>query len=412
MPSETLFLQPIVDPVLNPNPNFANAQGFAFFSNYSQKPSGTLTSIQGETLVKSGVAEAIIDANATFKSDPTFSLLFGNITGIGFGGSFEGSANVQTKVVASFAVGAKQNFSFNFSADIKLTAKEIENDKTEYNKATSKTSFVVLDTKDINKPTVLDYFGIQGKLISSDQISDFNLGVSSHFTLKNYDKTTDINGNNGEDSLTVKVIGAYRNVFKGNSKITIVQINSSAVEFIGDTLIGNLGEDVIYGTIRNDQLHGSDHADKIYGSFGNDRLDGYKGDDILEGGKGEDLLYGYQGDDKLYGGWDDDLLNGGDGNDVLIGGDGHDEFVFNHNDSLLKDEFDVIKDFQVGTDKIVFQGWGSMNADDWLNQMFSQGKILDTEDGVIFNLNTELNQVTLLLSGVSSSQISSGSVIF
>jgi len=105
-------------------------------------------------------------------------------------------------------------------------------------------------------------------------------------------------------------------------------------------------------------------------------------------------------------------LIGGRGSNVLVGGDGSDKFVFNYGDSLLKREFDVIQDFEVGIDKIVFDGWGKNNSDQWLNQMFSQGRITDTDDGVTFNFNTGITQGTLLLSGVTSNLITSESIVF
>lgn len=181
---------------------------------------------------------------------------------------------------------------------------------------------------------------------------------------------------------------------------------------MGDTLIDNLGQDVIYGTIKNDKLKGSKFADKIYGSLGNDWLDGKKGNDILEGGQGNDWLYGGDGNDKLHGGWDNDTLIGGCGSDILVGGEGNDKFVFNRGDSLFKGEFDIIQDFEVGIDKIVFQGWGKVNTGQWLNQMFSQGRITDTNDGVIFDFNTGITQGKLLLSDVTSNLITSDSITF
>ncbi|WP_373529017.1 calcium-binding protein [Nostoc sp.] len=412
MSQETVFLQSTVSNA-NPDPNFANSQGSAVFYNYSQSASGFLTDTQTNTLVKGGVALAIAEAGAVFlNEEPTFSTLFYDSTGVGLDGSFVGNANSQTKVVASFALGANQTFSFEFSADLSLSAKEIENPRTEYNQAKSKTTFLVLDTTNPNKPKVLDYFGIRGNLVSSKQIGNLKLGGSRNVTLINSEQTADINGNNGQDSLTGNAVGSYQKKFKRDTNITIVEVNASAVTFLGDTLIDNLGQDVIYGTLKNDKLTGSKYADKIYGSLGNDTLKGRKGDDILEGGQGADWLYGDDGNDKLHGGWDNDVLIGGRGSNVLVGGDGSDKFVFNYGDSLLKREFDVIQDFEVGIDKIVFDGWGKNNSDQWLNQMFSQGRITDTDDGVTFNFNTGITQGTLLLSGVTSNLITSESIVF
>ena len=443
MRPQTLFLQPIVDPIPNPNPNFANANGVASFSNYSQKPSGTLTTTQVKTLVESGVATATVQAGSVFNTDPTFSLLFSDVTGIGLDGSFSGSANSEMQVIASFKVAAKKTFSFDFVADLALTAKEIENSAPEYNQAKGKIGFLALDTTNPDKPKVLDYFGIQGKLISSKHIADLEYSKSSNVTIKSSPKTTDIDGDNGEDSLKVKSIGSYKKIFKYNTNITIVEMNASNITFLGDNLINNLGKNVIYGTVGEDNLKGSNSGDKIYVSLGNDKLDGKKGDDILEGGQGNDTLIGGQGNDSLNGGSGDDVLIGGEGDDVLVGGDGYDKFVFNVSDNLLtgklagvqdllvgigidigidnlfnvsdkffKSEFDVIQEFKIGIDKIEFKGWGDINADSWLHEMFSQGNIIDTKDGLLLNFHSGDTQETLLLSNVNSNHFNSNSLIF
>jgi serralysin len=408
MTSGTLFLQP-TNTTFNPKPNFARSTGLAVFSNYSQA-SAALTVAQAETLAKGGTAAAIAEAAAIFNNDPTFSVLFTDSTGIGLDGPFEGSADSNTKVVANFAVGANQNFSFDFSASLALTAKEIENPNTEYNEAKSKTAFMVLDTSDINKPKVLDYFGIRGKLISSKQIGELKLSGSKNVNILSQDQTNDVDGNNGQDSVTGKSIGTYQRTFKKDTNITLVEVNASAISFSGDTLIGNLGTDVIYGTIDKDKLIGTDGADKMYGSLGNDRLDGKDGNDILEGGSGNDRLTGDRGDDKLFGGEGDDILIGVRGSDILVGGDGYDQFVFKRGDRL-NSELDVIRDFQVGTDKIVFQNWGNPNPDQWFKEMLSLGNISDTKDGVVFKFDGGRSEGTLLVAGVSSNVINQ-SIVF
>ncbi len=274
---------------------------------------------QADTLVKDGVTEAIADAQALFFNDPAFSYLFSDTIGIGLDGSYQGSAKSTTKVIANFSVGAKQTFSFNFAADSSLTAKEIENPKAEYNQAKSRTGFLVLDMSNINKPKVLDYFGMRGNLISSKEIGDIKFHSSRKVTLDNSDRNKDIDGNNGTDFVTGNASGTYQRRFAQDKKITIVEINESDVKFKkitiveinesdvkfkGDTLIGNLGTDVTYGTIGKDNLIGSNYADKIYASLGNDRIQGKKGDDILEGGQGNDTLNGGEGNDQLHGSWE------------------------------------------------------------------------------------------------------------
>ncbi|MCC5606613.1 M10 family metallopeptidase C-terminal domain-containing protein [Nostoc sp. CHAB 5834] len=442
MRPQTLFLQPTVDQIPNPNPNFANAKGSASFSNYSQKPSGTLTTTQVKTLVESGVAIATVQAAAVFNTDPTFSSLFSDVTGIGLDGSFAGSASSEMQVIASFKVAAHKTFSFNFLADLALKAKEIENYGAEYNQAKGKIGFLALDTTNPNKPKVLDYFGIQGKLISSEYIADLGYSKSSNVTIKSRPQSIDIDGDNGEDSVTGKVVGSYNKTFEYDTNITLVEMNASNITFLGDSLIKNLGKNVIYGTIWKDNLKGTYNEDKIYASLEDDKLDGGKGDDILEGGEGNDTLIGGQGNDKLHGGSGDDVLIGGEGDDVLVGGDGYDKFVFNFNNSFLagnvdgvqdllvgiginlgidslinvsdrfsKSEFDVIKDFEIGIDKIELTGLHDTDADTWLNEMFYQGNITNTKDGLLLSFNSGNTQQTLLLSGVNSNQFRSESIL-
>ncbi|BBD64425.1 hypothetical protein NIES4072_19120 [Nostoc commune NIES-4072] len=442
MASQTLFLQPTVDQIPNPNPNFANANGSTSSSNYSQKPSGTLTTTEIKALVENGVAIVTAQAGAIYESDPTFSLLFSDITGIGLDGSGAGTANSEIKVVASFKVDARKTFSFDFNADLALKAKEIENYGTEYNQAKGIICLMVLDTTNPYKPKVLDYFGIHGKLISSDQIADLKSSKSSNVSIKNILQTTDIDGDNGEDSLKAQSVGSYKKTWERDINITIIEMNLSNIIFLGDTLINNLGKNVTYGTVLKDDHQGSNWGDKIYLSLGDDKVDGGKGDDILEGGEGNDTLIGGQGNDKLHGGSGDDVLIGAEGDDVLVGGDGYDKFVFNFNDNslagklgrtqdlvagigvninfdnlinvsdkFLKSEFDVIQDFKIGIDKLEFTGSHENDAGTWLNDMFFQGNIIDSKDGLLLSFNTGDTQQTLLLSGVNSNQFWSDSAV-
>jgi len=67
-------------------------------------------------------------------------------------------------------------------------------------------------------------------------------------------------------------------------------------------------------------------------------------------------LFGYQGGDVLIGGGGDDYIVGGAGKDLMRGGGGADKFVFQRiSDSDLETR-DIIYDFQVGLDKLVFTG--------------------------------------------------------
>ena len=438
--ANTLFLQPS-SPLDNSNPNYARATGGAVFSHYSQTASGTLTVAETDSLVKGGVSAAIADAKAlaVFSNDPNFSALFTDSAVIGIGGASQGSSSSEDKLIANFSVAKNQTFSFDFATGLQLQAKEIENPQAEYNQAQGKTSFVVLETSDAKKPKVLDYFGMNGKLISSERIGDLKLGSSRNVTIANQQKNTDIDGNNGIDFVTGAAIGNYQRQFNRNLNITIVELNNSDTKFKQDTVIGKLGSDVTYGTIWNDkidgtkdadgkttkgengdrQLKGTNSTDKIYGSLGDDQITGEGGDDILEGGSGKDKLDGGDGNDKLYGSDDNDTLTGGSGNDTLVGGvgndvmrgnQGNDFFLFHNRDSLLLGELDIIKNFKADKDQIGLQGWGTINASDLLRGIAtSPFQIGDTQDGTILSSSSGGK---VLLEGVKSTQLSANNFIF
>ncbi|MCI0635028.1 MAG: hypothetical protein L0206_14105 [Actinobacteria bacterium] len=92
----------------------------------------------------------------------------------------------------------------------------------------------------------------------------------------------------------------------------------------------------VLGTADDDSLHGTELADILLGMEGDDRLtglsagyigdtlDGGAGDDIVVGTYVGDLLYGRAGRDRLFGGLSGDLLYGGAGADRIAGQGGRD----------------------------------------------------------------------------------------
>ncbi|MGG5820471.1 calcium-binding protein [Falsiroseomonas sp. HW251] len=94
-----------------------------------------------------------------------------------------------------------------------------------------------------------------------------------------------------------------------------------------------------------ERLVGSGFADTLTGSAKSDTIEGGDGADIVKGGAGGDLIRGGAGSDTI---------EGGAGRDVLFGGDGADLFRYRAlGDSKVDPTArDVIRDFQVGVDKI------------------------------------------------------------
>ena len=345
-------------------PNFATATADAIFSDYSHTASGSITGVEFDVSVKGGVAAALAEAESIFINDPGFSTILTDVGGFGIDGSYEINAASQVSLVAQFEVKHNKKFSFDFTTNIALATKEIEYDNAEYNKAISRNTFLVLATDHKGKTKLADFFTIGGSIISAQKIGKKDVGVgnldihgsSNRIKITNKFVEGDVSGQSSEDLDFVNgtVSGTYKGKFQYGSTITLVQINTSAVELLGDDLIGNLGNHVHYGTIGNDNLKGSRYADQIYASLGHDYIDGKGGDDILEGGKGHDVIKGGYGDDKIHGSYGNDVIEGGKGHDLLVGGEDYDHFVFERN----RHTKDTILDFKVGEDKIVFKGKG------------------------------------------------------
>lgn len=325
------FLQPTSS---GSNPNFANAEGNAQFFGYSHAATNSLTSAQLNALVQGGVASAIANANATFIADPAFTSLFTETSGVGEAGVYYTESQSQTQVIATFDVGANQTFSFDFNAELNLSAKEIET-SAEANEAYSKTSFVLLNTSNLNQPQIIDYFGISGELISGEGIADVDSGSSNNVSFSS-NELIDLDGNNGIDSIDANAFaGSYQRTFNTATHLTLVKLNSSEIELSGDGLAAQLGNDVILGGIEDDLLNGTSNQDKFYGSFGNDTIRGFNSSDILEGGEGDDHLYGDDGNDKLHGSFGNDILDGGSSQDTLVGGSGNDWLKGQYGDDRL-----------------------------------------------------------------------------
>ena len=117
-----------------------------------------------------------------------------------------------------------------------------------------------------------------------------------------------------------------------NPTLTFANFENAAGTAFGDTLIGDVGANVLEGREGNDTLDGGAGGDTLDGGAGSDVLTGGDQNDNLFGGAGNDQLLGQRGADFLYGGDGNDLLLGGNRNDRLFGEDGNDR-VFGGNDN-------------------------------------------------------------------------------
>jgi Ca2+-binding RTX toxin-like protein len=168
-----------------------------------------------------------------------------------------------------------------------------------------------------------------------------------------------LDGGLGNDTMTGGI---------GNDTYIVDSIGDTVIEFF-DTIIEpesneplSGGNDTVRSSIsytlsdfvENLVLTGSNDLNGT-GNSGNNLLTGNSGKNTLQGFAGNDTLTGGRGVDILLSGDGNDQLLGGRGNDVLTGGSGADSFVYNSGTPFTQGAFgkDVIRDFQVGIDKIV-----------------------------------------------------------
>ena len=167
-----------------------------------------------------------------------------------------------------------------------------------------------------------------------------------------------------------------------------------------DFLRGGDGHDLLKGGRGDDSLEGGDDADWLFGGRGDDYMNGGDGDDYIVGGSGNDYINRSNGDDCIHGGHGDDTLEGGNGNDYISGGSGNDFISAGGGDDILiggsgADTFfwevgfgegqDVVKDFEFGTDKVLFRLQSILDSTPGLadadgDPEFNLGKDLDASD--------------------------------
>ncbi len=168
---------------------------------------------------------------------------------------------------------------------------------------------------------VIDYVNTTGTGITTI-FGDFRNGTGATY-------------NGGDDSITgtggafnvagdMRAVGESSQIFYGGDDTIITSgafddTLSGDVEFIGNGITRNGGDDSIRAGDGDDALYGEYVTNTSSLSVGN-VLNG--GDDTLWGEGGNDQLFGQSGSDVLNGGSGNDTLNGGVGADAIDGGTG------------------------------------------------------------------------------------------
>ena len=227
--------------------------------------------------------------------------------------------------------------------------------------------------------------------------NDFILGNEGYDRLKGGDGDDQIFGGSGGDGIhgedgNDRLFGEL-----GNDHINGGAGNDLLAGGQGyDYLLGETGNDHLAGGVGNDWLYGGDGEDELFGEEGNDTLIGGAGSDFLDGGTGNDDLIGGSGNDLLDGGSGNDFFAAGTGNDEIHMGEGNDYYLLQSDGHGTSFGADVIKDFDVASDLIIFES-KSVTADT-INNFFS-----NTGEGLLIQVDNS----SVLLHGVTADDLSS-----
>jgi Ca2+-binding RTX toxin-like protein len=200
----------------------------------------------------------------------------------------------------------------------------------------------------------------------------------------------------------VEILGAADDTVFGTDGNDLMFGNGGHDELHGgdgnDLMFGHAGQDDFWLGAGNDTVYGGDDQDIILAGDDSDRVYGGNGDDIFSGENGTDMLYGDAGNDEIWGGADKDVIYGGTGDDRLEGDGGNDTIYGGSGaDRIIADTLDgddVVADFAVTADELVFRGVFSSVADALSHATQSGSAVLfDTGNGdSVRVLNTLLAQ--------------------
>ncbi|MDF1722629.1 MAG: calcium-binding protein [Minwuia sp.] len=163
------------------------------------------------------------------------------------------------------------------------------------------------DTIDEQGDSGLDVLLLDGGLTASD-VRLLASGV---------DLTIHLLDGSGAVEIEDHFVRSFGSVFDRSSQVEILRFSDGSEIDLTVPLL-------LRGDADNNTIDSHVLGDTILGEAGNDRLNGFGGDDVIDGGSGDDSLQGGDGADQLEGGAGRDSVAGGSGDDTLSGGTGDD----------------------------------------------------------------------------------------
>ena len=216
------------------------------------------------------------------------------------------------------------------------------------------------------------------------------------------DTITDFSAVNGDqiDVSSLSDVGSFATLkILQQGQDTLITISSDQQILLKNVNASDLKESSFNGLKKDIVINGSKFDDIL--SVGYD----YAGiqSTLVDGKAGNDTIYGSSQDDVILGGDGNDSIIGGGGNDTISGNTGSDKFVF-QNTYSYSDSTTVVTDFEIGSDKIKFDGVTGING-------FGDLSISDGIDGAVISFqgtNSWSSTVTnnqIVVKSISASQI-------
>ncbi len=164
--------------------------------------------------------------------------------------------------------------------------------------------------------------GINGSTVLEGEIGDTILGQGGNDIIYT-SGSGDFWGGGGNDRIISSADFALAGDFKYlNGEAGIDTLDTTA--FNGDYTVNLETGQTDYLGAPNEAREGFYNFENIISGNGNDALSGTAGANRMDGGGGDDLIMGLGGNDFLLGGSGNDTLEGGEGNDRILGVTGND----------------------------------------------------------------------------------------
>lgn len=208
---------------------FGSSRGVFEFEEFSQSPSATFTSVEGNTStisISGGTVFADVNAAANFLVAPAEASNVSSAIALGDTGDYLGLAESEATVVGSFDVKENTPFYFEFDGNLQLET-SIDNPSSEKVRAAGDIAFALVDTKD---NTLVDAFSLVSNITTPGDGDDYDFiayQASDHIFLDNPTTIYEFGGN--QENARADIAGYYQRTFKDDRNLALIEVKRNRV---------------------------------------------------------------------------------------------------------------------------------------------------------------------------------------